>query len=150
MHGTCEYESQHCTANELKHTLDRAIRVCNVGHQQIVTCLVASSFSLSISCHICNFAGQGRACLLRSINAAAVMQRAVRVWQFRLLLLKGRHRRLNMLLAVSRLQAMWRARQPYRLYSSLRRAVITTQVKAKPSCADLSPLLNAYQTNNFD
>lgn len=33
-----------------------------------------------------------------------------------------------MLLAVTRLQAVWRARQPFRAYNSLRHAAIRTQV----------------------
>ena len=74
------------------------------------------------------FAGQGRACLQSWIRAALVVQRATKVWQFRQLLRQGRHTRLKMLLAVTRLQAMWRGRQPFKAYRCMRHAAIRTQV----------------------
>lgn len=74
------------------------------------------------------FTGQGRACLLRWIAAATVVQHAVRVWQFRCGLMKGQMIRQALQTATLRLQARWRAKQPFRSYQALRYATIRTQV----------------------
>lgn len=77
---------------------------------------------------VCLCAGQARACLQRWIAAAKTVQRAVRVWQFRYRLLKGRSVRQALQAAVLQLQAMWRARRPFRSYQALRNAAVCTQV----------------------
>lgn len=72
--------------------------------------------------------GQGRASLLRWIAAAQLVQRAFKVWQFRQGLIVGRRMRSTLQAATTQLQAMWRARQPFRSYQALRHAAIRTQV----------------------
>lgn len=77
-----------------------------------------------LPCH----AGQGRACLVRWVAAARVVQSAFRVWHFRHRLIRGRQVRQTLQAATIQLQAMWRARQPFRSYQALRHAAIRTQV----------------------
>lgn len=77
---------------------------------------------------IVQLAGQGRASLLRWIAAAHVVQHAFRVWRFRQGLIAGRHVRSSLQAATTQLQALWRARQPFRSYQALRHAAIRTQV----------------------
>ncbi|KAA6419435.1 MAG: abnormal spindle-like microcephaly-associated protein [Trebouxia sp. A1-2] len=77
--------------------------------------------------------GQGRASLLRWIAAAQLVQRAFKVWQFRQGLIVGRRMRSTLQAATTQLQAMWRARQPFRSYQALRHAAIRTQAVARGS-----------------
>ncbi|DBB17480.1 TPA: hypothetical protein ACH3X3_014500 [Trebouxia sp. C0006] len=77
--------------------------------------------------------GQGRASLLRWIAAAHVVQRAFRVWRFRQGLIAGCHMRGGLQAATTQLQALWRARQPFRSYQAVRHAAIRTQAVARGS-----------------
>ena len=73
-------------------------------------------------------AGTAREHLHRWIAAASVVQRAVRAWLLRRGLERFAERRRRGVAAVVRLQALWRAREPFRQYHALRQAAITVQV----------------------
>ena len=82
-------------------------------------------------------AGTAREHLRQWIAAASVVQRAVRAWLLRRGLQRFAERRLRGVAAVVRLQALWRARQPYRQYQALREAAITVQVCRMGAALDL-------------
>ena len=89
--------------------------------------LVMASACICLT-HVGALAGQARACLQSWVAAARVIQEAVRLWQFQQRLARGRIVRMALHQAVLRLQAMWRARQPFRSYQALHEATLRTQV----------------------
>lgn len=73
-------------------------------------------------------AGSARANLHKWIHAATVIQRAVRAWQLRKGLQQFASRRQRCIAAVTRLQAMWRARAARQQFLQQRGAVQRIQV----------------------
>lgn len=94
---------------------------------------------LKIACAECtdahwaslNFAGTARAHLHKWIEAASMVQRAVRAWLLRRGLERFAAQRRRGVAAVVRLQALWRARGPYRQYQQLRQAAICVQARGR-------------------
>lgn len=89
-----------------------------------------------VSCRL-PAAGIAREHLHKWIAAASVVQRAARAWMLRRGLERFAAHRRRREAGVAQLQALWRARGPFRRYQALRQAAITFQVLGSPCTAVL-------------